>query len=149
MDEIEAIRSNAIKHREFDESEQELRYLMDKIESPPVRLVVEEFKCQPVPGVGQKWDQGKLSWKAMPLEVLQPLAEVFNAGVKKGYGEYNCLQPFEDADRRFYDGMMRHVVACQLDPLAIDEETGCFHAAQVAFNTLLRLYHCRKVVDAG
>ena len=34
----------------------------------------------------------------------------------------------------------------QLEALerALDEETGCYHAAQVAFNTLMRLYHARK-----
>lgn len=92
---------------------------------------------------GQKFDEGKQPYYAMPLEVLKPLADVFAAGERK-YQTFNCLQPFMDADRRFYDGQMRHTEQCQLDPLAIDEETGCYHAAQVAFNTLMRLYHARK-----
>lgn len=92
---------------------------------------------------GLKFDQGKQPWFAMPLEVLMPLADVFAAGEKK-YNTFNCLQPFRDANRRFYDGQMRHTEQCQLDPLAIDEETGCYHAAQVAFNTLMRLYHAKK-----
>ena len=92
---------------------------------------------------GQKFDEGKQAWYAMPLEVLEPLADVFVAGERK-YTTFNCLQPFREPDRRFYDGLMRHLEACQLDPLAKDEETGCYHAAQVAFNTLMRLYHARK-----
>ena len=92
---------------------------------------------------GLKFDIGKQPWKAMPLVVLEPLADVFEAGRRK-YAEYNCLNPFDDSDRRFFDGQMRHTVECQLDPLAIDTETGCYHAAQVAFNTLMRLYHARK-----
>ena len=93
--------------------------------------------------VGLKFDQGKQPYFAMPLEVLMPLADVFAAGEKK-YATFNCLKPFREPNRRFYDGMMRHIEQCQLDPLAIDEETGCYHAAQVAFNTLMRLYHAKK-----
>ena len=93
---------------------------------------------------GQKWDEGKKDWHALPLVILEPLVACFEAGIKKGYGRHNCLQPFTDADQRFFSGAMRHMTACQLDPLAIDEETGCYHAAQVAFNTLMRLYHCQR-----
>jgi hypothetical protein len=39
---------------------------------------------------------------------------------------------------------MRHLEACQLNPLAKDKETGCYHAAQAAFSILMRLYHYRK-----
>ena len=92
---------------------------------------------------GMKLDNGKQPYFAMPLEVLMPLADVFAAGEKK-YATFNCLKPFREPNRRFYDGMMRHIEQCQLDPLAIDEETGCYHAAQVAFNTLMRLYHAKK-----
>jgi hypothetical protein len=87
---------------------------------------------------GLKHDQGKQKWYAMPLEILEPLADVFAAGEKK-YEIFNCLELFEDSDRRFYDSQMRHVKESQLDPLAIDEETGCYHQAQVAFSALLRL----------
>lgn len=33
--------------------------------------------------VGMKYDDGKQKWYAMPLEVLEPLADVFAAGEKK------------------------------------------------------------------
>lgn len=95
---------------------------------------------------GMKADVGKQRWSALPLVILEPLADVMEAGAKK-YAKFNCLQPFDDPNERFYDGMMRHIKACQLDPLAIDEETGCYHAAQVAFNTLMRLYHCKKIIE--
>lgn len=87
---------------------------------------------------GLKHDVGKQKWYAMPLEILEPLADVFAAGEKK-YETFNCLNPFDDSDRRFYNSLMRHLEACQIDPLAIDEETGCYHQAQVAFSALLRL----------
>jgi hypothetical protein len=95
---------------------------------------------------GIKFDEGKQNWYAMPLEILEPLAEVFRAGEKK-YETFNCLKPFDDPARRFYDAMMRHVEAQQIDPLAKDPDTGCYHAAQIAFNALLRLYNCRKLQE--
>jgi len=94
--------------------------------------------------VGLKQDAEKQGWYPMPLTILRPLADVFIAGEKK-YEIFNCLQPFNDSDRRFWDAAMRHLEACQLDPLAIDEETGCYHAAQVAFNALLRLHNALRV----
>lgn len=90
-----------------------------------------------------KWDEGKQGWFPLPLVILKPLADVFLAGEVK-YSTFNCLQQFKDPDRRFWDATMRHLEACQLDPLAKDEETGCYHAAQVAFSILMRLHHCRK-----
>jgi len=95
---------------------------------------------------GIKFDEGKQNWYAMPLEILEPLADVFRAGEKK-YETFNCLKPFDDPARRFYDATMRHMEAQQLDPLAKDPDTGCYHAAQIAFNALLRLYNCRKLQE--
>ena len=90
---------------------------------------------------GLKFDKGKTGWYRMPLSVLKPLADVYNnpkAGGK--YPAFNCLKPFDDADRRFWDAMMRHLEASQLDPLAVNEEDGgVYHLAQVAFNALHRL----------
>jgi hypothetical protein len=92
---------------------------------------------------GLKFDKEKQEWFAMPLEVLVPLADVFNAGEKK-YEIFNCLQSFSTPSRRFYNAAMRHLVASQINPLAKDEETGCYHLAQVAFNVLLRLHNCLR-----
>jgi hypothetical protein len=89
---------------------------------------------------GEKNDEGKQQWYALPLVILQPLADVLSAGELK-YSTFNCLNPFDDSDRRFWDAAMRHMESCQLDPLAIDEETGCYHSAQVAFSVLLRLHN--------
>lgn len=89
---------------------------------------------------GLKLDQNKTQWFALPLKVIKLLADVFHAGEKK-YATFNCLKPFEDGDRRFYDATMRHLQECQLDPLAIDEETGCYHGAQASWNILMRTYH--------
>ncbi|MCK9436783.1 MAG: DUF5664 domain-containing protein [Synergistaceae bacterium] len=92
---------------------------------------------------GLKFDDGKQEWFAMPLEILEPLADVFNAG-EKIYETFNCMLPFNDPSRRFYNATMRHLRESQIDPLAIDKDTGCYHLAQVAFNVLLRLHNCLR-----
>lgn len=92
---------------------------------------------------GIKYDEGKQSWYALPIVILKPLADVFMAGEKK-YKTFNCLQPFREPERRFWNATIRHLEACQIDPLAIDDETECYHAAQAAFNILMRLHHCKK-----
>jgi hypothetical protein len=95
-------------------------------------------------GVGQKLDSGKQGWYALPLEVLEPLADVFTFGEEK-YSAFNCLQPFEQSDRRFYNATMRHLKGSQLDPLAVNHEDGnVYHLAQVAFSVLMRLHHAIK-----
>lgn len=93
---------------------------------------------------GLKFDGNKLDWSAIPLEVLEPLVACFEVGAKK-YGHMNCLKPFENGDRRFFAAAMRHTVEAQHDPLAINVEDGeVYHAAQAAWNHLIRLYHARR-----
>lgn len=98
---------------------------------------------------GKKFDDEKLDWSVLPLEILEPLVSVFMAGEKK-YGYMNCMKEFENGDRRFFAAGMRHAVDCQNDPLAKDDETGCYHAAQSAWNSLMRLHHAiRKEKENG
>ena len=121
------------------------KYLFCLATCPEAQAIYEEEEREIYDMIkaGMKHDAGKQGWYAMPLEVLEPLGDVYTAGEKK-YATFNCLLPFEDSSRRFYNGMMRHNAASQLDPLAKDEETGCYHLAQVAFNALMRLHHARK-----
>lgn len=92
---------------------------------------------------GLKETDGKPAWHPMPLVLLRPLADVFVAGVGH-YGLFNCLGEFENPDALFWDAMMRHAEQCQVDPLATDEQDGCYHLAKIAFNALMRLHHCRQ-----
>lgn len=91
---------------------------------------------------GRKDDNGKLQWHAMPKIILIPLVQVFVAGLK--YGLYNCLKDFRDCDTRFADALDRHLVECQMDPLAKDPEDGCYHSAKVAWYSLMRIYHAER-----
>lgn len=99
--------------------------------------------------IGLKHDTGKQGWYPLPLILLKPLADVFLAGEKE-YSTFNCLQPFDNWNRRFWDATMRHLEESQLDPLAIDvgdelhPGTTCYHLAQVAFNALLRLHNAKR-----
>ena len=101
---------------------------------------------------GQKFDEGKQDWYLLPLELIQPLAEVMIVGEKKGYGNFSCLGNFDNADRRFFNSSMRHKAASQRDPLAINKEYDkdgnyvgeCYHLACDAFGALMRLYHAKK-----
>lgn len=97
---------------------------------------------------GKKFDEGKLDWYPMPLVVIKPLVQVFMVGVRK-YGLFNCLKEFENSDQRFYNAQMRHAEACQMDPLAVDPEDGCYESAKVAWNALMRLYHAQKAQNKG
>ena len=69
------------------------------------------------------------------------------AGCKK-YERFNCLKPFENGDQRFFSAAIRHAVSCQLDPLAVDEETGCLHGYQSAWNLIMRTYHAQKAAQS-
>lgn len=99
---------------------------------------IKDSKQQETNNIGLKQDKGKQPYYAMPLSVLKPLADLYAAGEIK-YATFNCLQPFEDGDRRFWDAIMRHLEECQMDSLAKDPETNCYHLAAVAFNALHRL----------
>jgi hypothetical protein len=93
---------------------------------------------------GLKFDQNKQGWFALPLEILEPLADVFTYGEEK-YEAFNCLNPFDQSNRRFWNATMRHLKASQLDPLSINPEDGnVYHLAQVAFSVLMRLHHAIK-----
>ena len=115
--------------------------------------------CKVIPGwnapalkkknTGAKDDHGKQSWYPIPLALVKLLAPAFIVGVKK-YHLFSCVERFDNPNERFYDAQMRHTEACQIDPLAIDKESlekygvEVYHSTQVAFNALMRLYHCLK-----
>ena len=105
-----------------------------------------EEALMPSGATGPKYDQGKQRWLAMPLIHLRPLADAFTAGETK-YSLFSNLHPFEQADRRFWDATMRHLELCQVDPLATDPETGCYHAAEACFSILMRLSNARRKAD--
>jgi hypothetical protein len=98
------------------------------------------FKEDLMSDVGLKLDSEKIDWSVLPLEILEPLVEVFAAGEKK-YGHLNWQKEFKNGDRRFHAATMRHIKDAQYDPLAKDlGDTECFHLAQASWNLLIRLH---------
>lgn len=75
----------------------------------------------------------KLRWDLLPLETIEEIVKVYHAGAKK-YGE-NTWQNLPDGYNRYKGAMMRHLVLHEKGEI-FDEETGCMHLAQVAWNAI-------------
>ena len=65
---------------------------------------------------------------------LQTVVDVGTYGAKK-YTRRGWEQ-VEDAETRYLDAMMRHLLAMDVDPDGLDKETGLPHLAHVAWNAL-------------
>ena len=61
---------------------------------------------------GVKWDEGKLLWGLLPLEPIREIVRVLTYGAKK-YAPSNWMN-VKDARERYYDAMMRHIVAYKM-----------------------------------
>lgn len=88
---------------------------------------------------GRKNDiaDGKVRMDLLPWPELEEVAKVYTAGAKK-YGANNW-QNLPDGYQRYKAAMLRHL--CELEKgNDVDEDTGCLHAAQVAWNALAMLH---------
>ena len=65
---------------------------------------------------------------------LQTVVDVGTYGAKK-YTRRGW-EHVEDAETRYLDAMMRHLLAMDVDPDGLDKETGLPHLAHVAWNAL-------------
>ena len=86
---------------------------------------------------GLKYDDGKLRWDLLPLEDIEEVVKVYTAGAKK-YAP-NSWQNVPDGYNRYKAAMFRHLVEFEKGN-PIDEETGCLHIAQVAWNAIAMLH---------
>lgn len=66
---------------------------------------------------------------------IKAVAEVSLAGAEKY--TWNGWETVPDGINRYGDAMARHIVDEAVSP--IDEDTGCLHASQIAWNALARL----------
>lgn len=79
----------------------------------------------------------KVRMDLLPWPELEEVAKVYTAGAKK-YGP-NTWQNLPDAYQRYKGALLRHL--CEVEKgNEIDEETGCYHIAQVAINALFMLH---------
>ena len=94
--------------------------------------------CQIMLKEGKKNDikDDKTRWELMPLDCLEDIARVYTEGAKK-YSE-NSWQNLENGYERYKGALLRHLYAAESKEF--DEETGCRHLAQVAWNAIALLW---------
>lgn len=87
---------------------------------------------------GKKNDKkdDKTRWELMPLDCLEDIARVYTEGAKK-YGE-NAWQYLDNGYQRYKGALLRHLYRSENE--TFDEETGCRHLAQVAWNAIALLW---------
>lgn len=79
----------------------------------------------------------KLRWDLLPMEEIEDIVKVYHAGAKK-YGPNNW-QNLDNGINRYRAASQRHMME-YLRGNKIDEETGCYHLAQCAWNIIAMLY---------
>jgi hypothetical protein len=87
--------------------------------------------------MSRKDDQGKPRWSLLPL---QSVAEVVGV-LEYGAGKYapNAWQGVPDARTRYFDALLRHLMAWRGGE-RVDSESGKLHLAHVACNALFLVW---------
>lgn len=96
-----------------------------------------ESKDELTPSIKNDRLDDKLRWELLPLEDIEDIVKVYTAGAKK-YGA-DKWQNLPDGLRRYKAALLRHLVEFDKGN-EIDEETGCRHLAQVAWNAIAMLH---------
>lgn len=88
--------------------------------------------------IGLKNDKkdSKVRWELLPLDIINEIAKVYTKGAEK-YSDNNW-KLLENGYERYKGALLRHLAAN--DQNSIDEETGCYHLAQVAWNAIAMLW---------
>lgn len=84
---------------------------------------------------------GKLRWELLPLEDMEEIVKVFHAGAEK-YGANNW-QNLPNGYERYKAALFRHLLEHEKGHWT-DDETGCIHLAQVAWNAIAMLHIAKK-----
>lgn len=87
---------------------------------------------------------GKVRMDLLPWPELEKIAEVYTAGAAK-YGDHNW-ENLENGYERYKGAMLRHLTEVEKGN-AIDEDTGCLHIAQVAWNAIAMVHFKLKEYD--
>lgn len=83
----------------------------------------------------------KLRWDLLPLQEIEDIVRVYHAGAKK-YGA-NKWQGLENGYQRYKAALLRHLLEAENGNM-VDEDTGCLHLAQVAWNAIAMLHLSKK-----
>lgn len=83
---------------------------------------------------------GKLRWELLPLDLIEDLVKVYDKGAQKY--EPDSWKQVENGYIRYKGALLRHLVKAETED--IDEETECYHLAQVAWNALTMLWYRKQ-----
>ena len=97
----------------------------------------ELVEIEPSESVKNDIIDNKVRMDLLPWPELEEIGKVYTAGAKK-YGP-NQWQNLEDGYQRYKGAMLRHLTELEKGN-DIDEETGCMHAAQIAWNAIAMLH---------
>lgn len=82
----------------------------------------------------KKFDMGKTQWSLLPLEAIEGIVKVLEYGLEK-YKTRDSWQSVVSGEIRYFDAMMRHIVAIQRGE-ELDQESGLPHIWHVATNAM-------------
>lgn len=85
----------------------------------------------------KKYDQGKLRWDLLPLNLIEKVVEIYTFGAEK-YGP-NTWQNLEDGYNRYKAAMFRHLMEFE-NGNVIDDESGMEHLAHMVWNAIAMLH---------
>lgn len=86
---------------------------------------------------------GKLRWELLQLDLIEELVKVYDKGAQK-YAP-GSWKEVEDGYNRYKGALLRHL--CKSEVEDIDEETDCYHLAQVAWNALTMLWFKKQELN--
>lgn len=89
----------------------------------------------------KKYDQGKLRWDLLPLNLIEKVVEIYTFGAEK-YGA-NTWQNLEDGYNRYKAAMFRHLMEFEKGNV-IDDESGKEHLAHMVWNGIAMLHFAEK-----
>lgn len=91
----------------------------------------------------KKYDQGKLRWDLLPLNLIEKVVEIYTFGAEK-YGP-NTWQNLEDGYKRYKAAMFRHLMEFEKGNV-IDDDSGKEHLAHMVWNAIA-LLHVSQIED--
>lgn len=90
---------------------------------------------------GAKFDQDKLDWSLLPLDLIEGVVEVLSFGAEKYEREGWMTVP--NAEQRYYAALMRHLASHQSGDL-IDEDSGLPHLYHVMTNVMFLIHFMKE-----
>ena len=92
-------------------------------------------------GLKNDFKDDKLRWDLLPLAEIEDIVRVYHMGAKK-YAPNNWKN-LPDGINRYKAALFRHLMEFEKGNM-IDDETGCYHLAQCAWNAIAMLYLSKK-----